>query len=175
METRSNVITLCFLEKLRYASTMLFTPQLRNQATDCFHFLLPHNHTSIYRISGLILIFKNCRMCRVFTQRVTYMYGTANLLVPHTCTGILGLSETIVIVLSQNVDPLLCMTAFDASYSLGSVFLGYIEGRGKMPLLTDLAICELLGQYFTHKKVFLTSCSPNICILVTCMQLYSAM
>ena len=30
-----------------------------------------------------------------------------------------------------------------------SVFLGYIEGRGKTPLLTDLANCELLDQFFT--------------------------
>ena len=37
-----------------------------------------------------------------------------------------------------------------------SVFLGYIEGRGKTPLLTDLANCELLEQFFTHKKVFIT-------------------
>ena len=47
-----------------------------------------------------------------------------------------------------------------------SVFLGYIEGRGKMPLLTDLANCELLDQFFTHKKVFLTNCSPNVSIPV---------
>ena len=45
-----------------------------------------------------------------------------------------------------------------------SVFLGYIEGRGKTPLLTDLANCELLDQFFTHRKVFLTNCSPNVCI-----------
>ena len=44
------------------------------------------------------------------------------------------------------------MTSFDAAYSLSSVFLGYIEERGKMPLLTDLANCELLDQYFIQKS-----------------------
>ena len=42
--------TLSFLKKLRSASTMHFTLQLGNQATNCFHFLLRHIHTSMYRL-----------------------------------------------------------------------------------------------------------------------------
>ena len=45
---RRNVKTLRFLEKLRSASAMHFALQLVNQATDRFHFFLPHNYTLVY-------------------------------------------------------------------------------------------------------------------------------
>ena len=69
---RSNVKTLCFLEKLSSASATHFALQLGNQATDHFFFSATQVHIGI-PISGLISIFIKCAVCQVVAQWVTYL------------------------------------------------------------------------------------------------------
>ena len=70
---------LCFLKKLHSTSTMHFTLQLGNQATNCFYFFTAALlHINVLTFSRS-LIFIKCAMCWVFTHQVTYLWYLPNI------------------------------------------------------------------------------------------------
>ena len=75
METRSNIKTLHFLEKLRSTSAKAFhsaTQEPSNRSLPFFS--LPHKFYIDIQIFSLTSIFIKCNLCRIFTQWVTFLY-----------------------------------------------------------------------------------------------------